>query len=70
MLIVRRAELYHTTFGIITPVGVMIPKVVWYNFTIFLIKFNVRNVTRVEKRVSDLDNLCIISYVVSVSESR
>ena len=32
VLIVRRPKLYYTVSGIITPIGVMIPETVQYNF--------------------------------------
>ena len=32
VLLVRRAKLYYTASGIITPIGVMIPEAAWYMF--------------------------------------
>ena len=32
MLIIRSSKLYYTASGIITPIGVMIPEAVQYNF--------------------------------------
>ena len=43
MLIIRRSKLYFTTSGIITPIGVMIPEVVKYNFDLLMISICARN---------------------------
>ena len=36
VLIVRRSKLYYTAFGTITPIGVMIPEAVQYNFDLLM----------------------------------
>ena len=36
VLIVRRPKLYYTVSGITTPIGVMIPEVVQYNFDLLM----------------------------------
>ena len=43
VLIVRRPKLYYKTSSIITPVGVMIPETVWYNFDLLTISTCARN---------------------------
>ena len=43
VLIVRRAKLYCTTSGIITPVGVMIPEAVEYNCALLTMNTCARN---------------------------
>ena len=44
VLIVRRAKLYYTASGIITPIGVMIPEAVWYNFALLTMSTCARNI--------------------------
>ena len=43
VLIVRRAKLYYTVSGIITPIGVMIPETVQYNFALLTMSTYARN---------------------------
>ena len=44
VLIVRRSEVYYTASGIITPIGVMIPEAVWYNFDLLTVSTCTRSV--------------------------
>jgi len=43
VLIVRKSKLYYTASGIITPVGVMIPETVLYNFGLLTMSTCARN---------------------------
>ena len=57
VLIVRRAKLRYTVSGIITPIGVMIPETVQYNFALLTMSTCARNMYRLE--INLLKNKCI-----------